>query len=122
MAQEITITASISGYRAASMSAALARSITAGLFDSGGPAVFNTLTVLITATLIPMGSVTAPHYAWFKNLDATNFIKLRNGASGADLPKLKAGDIAIFPILDTATLYAIADTASCLLEYLIFSL
>ncbi len=30
-------------------------------------------------TLIPLGQVTQPHYCWFNNLDATNYIKILSG-------------------------------------------
>lgn len=80
------------------------------------------LSVATTATLVPLGSVVAPHWAWFKNLDSTNFIKLRNGSTGADLIKLLPGEECPVPLYDGATLYAIAGTAACVLEYMVFTL
>ena len=106
------------------MSSAIGRSFTGLLFTmTGSVYAQNTISVgFAAAEAIPLGEVTAPHWAYFKNLDATNFIKIRNGASGADLLKLKAGEVAICPLLDSAVPYAIADTAACLLEFLILSL
>lgn len=123
MANEITLTASLSGYKASTMSQAESKSVTGATFNmSGTPYMKGSLLVLTSATLIPMGSVTAPHWAWFRNADLTNFIKIRNGASGADVAKFLAGEQSPIPLFDTGTYYAIADTASCYLEYLIFSL
>lgn len=105
------------------MSGAIARSIAAGSYNmSGTYHSEGTLLVATAATAVPLGQVTAPHWAWFKNLDATNFVTVRNGAAGADLIKLLAGEIAMVPLLDTSAPYAVANTAAVLLEYAIFSL
>lgn len=123
MANEITLTASLSAYKASVMSSAIGRSITGATFTmTGSPYILSEVSVAITATLIPLGAVTAPHWAYFKNLDATNFLKIRNGATGADLAKLLPGEVAFVPLNDAAVPYAIADTGACLLEYLILSL
>lgn len=105
------------------MSSVIGRAVTNLLFTmTGNPYIEGVLSVLTSATVIPLGSVVAPHWSFFNNLDVTNFVKVRNGASGADLVKLKPGECAFFPLLDTAVPYAIADTATCLMEYLILSL
>ncbi len=123
MANEISVTASLSVYKSSVMSAAVGRSITDALFTMTGSAwIESILDVLTSATVIPLGGVATPHWAYFKNLDASNFIKIRNGASGADLLKLKAGECAFCPLLDSAVPYAIADTATCKMEYVIFAL
>lgn len=123
MANEITFSGSLSAYKATAMSSAIGRSIASVLFTMTGTyTVEGTILVATSATVIPLAAVTAPHWSAFHNLDATNFVKIRNGASGADVPKLLAGEWAFFPWLDTAVPYAIADTAACLLEYLIISL
>ncbi len=123
MAQEVTLSATLTVLRESAMAAAISKSITDGQFDMSANAhIVGFLSVLITATAIPLGAVTAPHWAWFKNLDTTNFIKIRNGSSGADLIKLKAGEACAVPLYDSATPYAIADTATCSMEYAIFSL
>lgn len=84
-------------------------------------AIHNTLPVLVTEVAIPLGSVTAPGWAMFKNLDATNFIELRVGTGGAKFAKLKAGESAgPFRLGSGAQMpYAIADTGTCQLEYVI---
>lgn len=123
MAQEITVTGSLSCFKTGFMTSAVARAFTGLLFNmSGNLYVQNTMLVGITATLIPLGQVTAPHWAYFKNLDSVNFLTIRNGVSGADLIKLLAGEVAIVPLLDSSTPYAIANTQPVDMEYMIFSL
>lgn len=123
MANEITLTASLSINKPSIMSSAVARSVTNYLANmSGNFWVEGTISVTTGGVAIPLGQVTTPHWAVFHNLDTVNFLTLRNGASGADLPKLLAGDWAFFPLLDTSTPYAVANTAAVLMEYLIASL
>ncbi len=81
-----------------------------------------TMSVPITATLLPAGPVTAPHIAWFHNMDATNFFKVRNGTSGADVLKFKAGERFWVPLLDTGTYWVIADTGVVAIEYMLIGL
>ena len=123
MSQEITLTASLSAFKTSVMSAPVSRFITGALFDmTGNFWIEGVISVAITATAIPLGQITQPGYCYFKNLDGTNFIRIMNGSGGAKVPKLRTVQIAIFPWDDTATPYAIADTAACLMEYVIFSL
>lgn len=120
---EIYLTASLSAYKASVMSSAIGRSITGATFTmTGNPYVEGSISVGITATLIPLAQVTAPHWSYFKNMDSTNYLTIRNGASGADLLKLLPGEAAFVPLLDTAAPYAIANTSPCQMEYLILSL
>jgi len=63
---------------------------------------------------ITLGDITVGGYCFFKNLDATNFVEIRQGTGASDLIRLNAGDVALFRISPDATApYAIADTASC---------
>ena len=89
---------------------------------TGNYLIAGTITVATSATTIPLGSVTSPGYSFFLNKDSTNFIRIMNGSGGAKVPKLRPGQVAIFPWDDTATPYAQADTASCAMEYMIISL
>lgn len=123
MANEFTISLSLSGYKSSVMSSAKSRAIQAMVDSmSGTPVAEGILLVATSATVIPMGSVTAPHWAFFYNTDSTNFVKVRNGASGADVLKIRAQKANVCSLLDSGTFYAIADTAACYLEFLIFSL
>ncbi len=123
MASEITVTASLSSYKSAVMSSAIARAKTAALFTMTGNYLTEGVVLVATGgTAIPLGQVTAPHWAWFLNLDPGNYLTIRNGAGGADVLKLLAGEFCAVPLLDSSTPYAVANQAACLLEYVIFSL
>ena len=123
MANELTVTGSLTGYKASVMSSAVARSVTGATFGMSGNYWVEGVQLIGTApTAIGLGGVTAPHWAYFHNLDAGNYVTIRNGSGGADLLKLLAGEYAFCPLLDTGTPYAVANTAAVLLEYMIFSL
>jgi hypothetical protein len=123
MANEISFTFSLTVNKPAVMSAAMAKFITnfyatmTGNFVIGG-----TVSIATGGTAIPLGQVTQPHQAVFHNLDATNYVTLRNGAGGNDFGQLLAGEWAVIPLLTTSTPYSVANTAAVLLEYLIISL
>ena len=123
MANELTLTASLTGYKASVMSSAVSRAVTGALFTMAGNYwTEGVVQIGTSATAIPLGAVTAPHWAAFHNLDAANYLTIRNGSGGADLLKLLAGEYAFCPLLDSAVPYGLANTAACLLEYMIFSL
>lgn len=123
MANELTITASLSFFKSTVMNQAISEAVSGLLFNvSGSYYIQGQLSVATSATVIPLGTVTAPHWSYFKNIDSTNFLRLMNGSGGAKVVKLKAGECAFFPWDDGATPYAIADSAACVLEYLIISL
>jgi len=58
-----------------------------------------------------------PGYTFLKNLDATNYIEVGSTTGVYDI-RLKAGEIALYRH-NSAALYAKANTAACLLEYLV---
>jgi len=120
---EIQITASLTVNKPTIMSSAVARSISNLLRNMNGNFIIGPtqMSVPTSATLIPIGGITSPHYAFFENMDPTNYITIRNGAGGADVPQLFAGDVAFIPLLITGTFYAIANTAACIMEYMILS-
>jgi hypothetical protein len=120
---EITVTASLSAYKASVMSSAIGRSVTGLTFTmTGSFYIEGVVSVGITATLIPLGGVTAPHWGYFINKDSTNYLTIRNGATGADVGQLFPGEPAYIPLLSTGVYYAVANTAPCLLEYMVLSL
>ncbi len=120
MPNEINITAGLSAYKASVMSSAIGRSISGAQFTmTGSRWSEGTISVPTSATAIPLAGVTAPHWAWFKNLDPTNYVQLMNGASGAVFGRLYPGEACPFPLDNGSTPYAIANTGAVLLEYLI---
>lgn len=123
MANEITVTASLSCNNPAVSSSAVGRALTNQQFTMNGqfleaPA---TMSVGTSATAIPLGQITAPHWAWFYNLDTVNYVTIRNGSGGADFIQLFPGEFAVVPLRTTMTPYAVANNAPVLLEYMILS-
>ena len=72
---------------------------------------------------IVVTDVSTPGYAFFRNLDSTNFVTIGTYVSATYYPclKLKAGEYAIARLDGTKTFYAKADTASVKLQYAILS-
>ena len=64
-----------------------------------------------------LGDLTTPGVCVFQNLDDTNFVEI--GVSGTMFLKLKPGEQAVCRI-STAAPYAIADTASVELFYILY--
>lgn len=124
MANELTVTLSLSGYKPSVMSQSKSLSVTGASFTMSGTFISDGSFLVATGsgTAIPLGAVTAPHYCVLHNLDAANYVTIRNGSGGTDVLKLQAGEWALFPFLDTATPWAVANTAAVNMEFLIFSL
>lgn len=123
MANEFTITASLSCLKSSIMNTAVGRSITSLLRNMTGTTYTEgSMSVGTSATVIPLGNVTQPHWAWFANLDPTNYLTIFNGASGAVLLRLLPGDVALVPLDPTATPYAQANTNPTQMEYMIFAM
>lgn len=122
MANEITISVSISVNKTGDMTQPIARQLSGQTVNMAGAySVGGTITVGTSEAAIPLGSVTTPHWGWFYNLDATNYIQLYNGSAGAVLVRLNPGDPpALIPIDPASTPYAKAHTGACKMEYLIF--
>lgn len=117
----ISFTGSLTVYNPTSMAAAVARSVTDLLFNQTGDMyVQGTMSIATSATVIPLGGVTNPHWAFFMNHDDTNNLTIRNGASGADLIQLFPGECAFVPLAVASVPYGLANTAACELEFMIF--
>lgn len=73
-----------------------------------------------SAEVLEMTDITGvPGYLLVKNLDATNYVELALDSGMTDkICKLLAGQVALFPP-STATIYALANTASCRVEVLV---
>lgn len=122
MANEFQLTFSLRGLLT-TMSQADGMSVVGQLMSqvtSNAKMIRGVMSVPTSATLIPAGGVTAPHLAAFYNKDATNFVKIRNGSTGADVIRVPPGKVVPACLEPTGTYYAIADTGACLLEYVIF--
>jgi hypothetical protein len=124
MANEITVSASLSCYKPSAMSSAIGRTIQNAIFNmSGVDYTQGSITVATSpGTTVPLGLVTTPHWAYFENLDTVNYLVLQNGAGGAVFGRLYPGEGSAFPLDPTCVPYAIANTAAVQLDYLIISL
>lgn len=88
-------------------------------FDvTGTDYIQGTQTVGTSEEALAKGDITTPGYVFIRNLDATNFVKVRGATGGVDCVKIKAGEFALFRFAGTAP-FVIADTASCEIEYLL---
>lgn len=67
--------------------------------------------------------VSSKGWAFFRNLDATNYVEIGVDVSTTFYPlvRLEALEVAQFRVSPSVTLYAKADTASVELEYLVLS-
>lgn len=130
MANEITVNVAISISKdgvtvpaGSGLSSPIGQSAAGTFTMTGNNFVENIFSVPTSQTAIPMGSVTAPHWAFFWNLDATNFVTIRGLTSGTDNIKLLAGEFALVPLNPSQSApFALADTAPVKLRYLIVSL
>ena len=116
MANELTLTATLKFDKST-------KSVDVGktglqLDVAGGDHITKTQSVGTSQEAIVIGEITTPGYIFVRNLDSTNYVEIRDGSSGADVVKVRAGGIALFE-LATATPFAIANTASCEIEYTI---
>lgn len=75
-----------------------------------------------TALAIAAGVAAAGGWAWFRNIDATNYVTIGVQVSGTYYPlvRLNAGEAAVFR-LGVITPYAVANTAAVILEHDIMS-
>lgn len=73
-----------------------------------------------TETTLNLGTVTPTGYAFFHNLDATNYVELGK-ATGVYVLKLLAGEFALLRLDTWSTIFAKANTAAVDLEYCLFS-
>lgn len=65
---------------------------------------------IVEETLTTLADVATVGWAYFENLDTTNFVQL-GPATGSYFLKLLAGEKCVCP-LNSATIYALADTAA----------
>ena len=88
---------------------------------SGTGVADSTQTIGTSAESLVLGDVSAPGFAYFKNLDPTNFVEIGYDIGGFQpFLKLEPGQFAYCYIATAAaTIQAKADTSDCLLEYMV---
>lgn len=115
MADELSLTASIVFTKS---TVRQSKTVNETLIDVGGNKYVSGVQAIGNAAeALTLGGLTSLGYCMLKNLDATNYIEVRDGADGADVVKLLAGDVAIFRLATNAP-YAISNSSADL-EYLI---
>ena len=70
-----------------------------------------------------LGDVSDAGWAYFKNIDATNYVEIGVDVSSSFYPlvRLAAGEFALFPLSNSAAPYAKANTAAVVLEYFVLA-
>jgi hypothetical protein len=119
MADEVTLTAKLSVSNGNYADSAAQNRNTVDQANIGG--IHGVQNIGTTYEAIALGEVSTEGYAFFRNLDTTNFVQLGidGGASLTPFIRLNAGETALFRIDAGATLYALADTAAVDLEVFI---
>lgn len=105
------------------LSSAIGRNITNAIFSLSSPAYSQGIESFSHsgATVVPLGSVANCGWSFFFNSDVSNFVTIRNGSGGADFLQLKPQEFFFGPLLPACVPYILADTANCLVEWLILS-
>ena len=87
---------------------------------SGDAFIYRKQTIDDSADALDLGSVSTPGLCWMRNNSTQYYVELRSGAGGADLLKLKPGDVQAFRFTSDAVPYAICENATgAEIEYLI---
>jgi len=120
MANEVTVTASISVDESSIVQAISEAGVT---FDLANTAVTKYVDgvqdIATTETAIDMGDVASPGWFFAKNLDATNFIELFAATVETAFAKLLPGEF-IMGKLSAVAPTAKADTAACALRWFLY--
>ncbi len=118
---EITSSASLSYTNTAKGIATTALSSPPSFFTVTGYNVNNsTMNVPTSATAIPLGSVGTPGWAYFKNLDATNYVDIMTATGGTAFIRLQPHEFCMFRFTPAVTTpAAIAHTSAVLVQYMI---
>lgn len=118
MANEATVTTSL---QFAKGSVDLTLSDAASTFDVAGTRYQRAVQNIGTSEVaLDMGDITDPGWAYFKNLDTSNYVELYAATGETAFLRLNAGEHGCFRLSLSATApFAKADTAACDLEYMI---
>ena len=119
MANEITVDARLRVVKALVTDEKVLRSAT---FDMAGDNLTSQVQLIGTSheSLAIVSDIAIAGYAWFRNVDATNFIEIGLEVAAAFQPliKLKSGEVAVLR-LATTSVFARANTAAVNLQFLV---
>jgi hypothetical protein len=121
MAEELTLNASLEYEDSEGSSDSL--ELTNGIANvSSKKFIHHKQTIGTSEEAIVLGEISSPGWAFFINRDSTNYIELKVASSGAIFAKLHPGRIAMLYLGSGGQApYAVANTAACILEFLIVS-
>lgn len=118
MAQEITIRASLSVSKGGASSEMIVAPLALNM--SGNRFIRHVQNVgFASEEAVQKGELGTLGFGLFKNLDATNFVELRLATGVTPGLKIKAGESILVRFNGGNSPFLIADTAGCLVEYLI---
>ncbi len=115
MSDEIKLSASIEVKKTTSATVLDAsESVTNLLVDMAGDAIHRTVQSVATSEeALSLGDAGTGGYLFLRNLDATNYVSLRQGTGQANFVRLEAGEVAMFRMDTAATApFAVANTAA----------
>ena len=116
MADEITVTVSFGFTKGGTSFVVGVEDLTPDV--AGSQLIHHRHTVTTSEGALHLSGVGAGGWFFAINRDATNFVSIRQGTGATDMIKLLPGECCLFRLHDDAPApYAIADTATCELEY-----
>jgi hypothetical protein len=128
VANEIQLSMSLAYNNPLTVSGPIGRAVSGLNFNSllVGPIGPTTISVATTGTTISLGQITSPYYAWFRNMDPTNYVNIYTSHAdellGANpMTTLMPGEVALLPLGSDNAPWAVANTAAIDLEVMILS-
>lgn len=117
MADEIKLSIALSYAKAGRSASTRGMGLEALEIDVAGTDFIGPFTQIVTTTAVALeaGGTTATGYVVIKNIEATNtsnYILVRNGATGADVIRLNNGEAAVFRAA-ASTIFLDVDANSC---------
>lgn len=123
MADELTLTVAFSYEKGTIPTFARTLASDLGITVSGNRFHHNVQNISTSEEALGLGDLSSP-FGWFfaVNRDSTNYLEIRSATgSGNDIIRLNAGECCALRLgSDISAPYAIANTAACDLEYVIF--
>ena len=96
------------------------RSITNQITVTGTAVTHDVQNIGTTEETLALGDVSPSGFAFFRNLDGTNYVELGK-ATGVYAVKLKAGEWSLLRLDTWSSIFAKANTAAVDLEYMLIS-
>ena len=123
MAQELNISGLLISFAKTGSPSRTLRADTITPTVAGTQYMDNVQLVGTSEEAVLVGDVAPGGYWFVQNMDSTNFVQLRQATGATAFCKLLAGEWACFRAsVDMTAPFAIADTASCNVRFLMFDL